>query len=215
MSLVRKRVIIVDDEKDIRDSLTMCFEGSTKYAFDVVAKASPEECIELDLETCGDFDICIIDLGFHSRFGEDGLTGNRLLAGLGCLRSSGLGIVYTGQSSLRNAARAMRLGAADVVSKSEMDTSELVEHVEELLADRADQAARRERVADYIEDHHDQYRQEYAGKTLAIVATGEGVDLAAMGRSRLETLLNYSKARQQKDWPTDPYLYSIPDDHPG
>ena len=213
----RIKVLVVDDQVNVRESLVNCFGLSTRFAFEVTDRSSPEDCVDLDLQSDGDFDVCIIDLGFDA--GSDERRGNRLLAGLSCLRSSGLGIVYTGHPSVENAVRAVRLGAADFVAKSRLNTKQLVDLVGDMLTERRDQEVRRRCLSDYITEHRTELEAKYPGQTLAFAVVPDKIVLAAVGRSRLDALLKYSREVQDlptgNAWPVDPQLYIVRDNHPG
>jgi DNA-binding NtrC family response regulator len=95
------RVLIVDDETSVRDALVLAFEMADESRFEVTAVSSLDECVEIERDGKANFDICVIDLGFGPQ--SEFLAGFRVLSGLGCLRSGGVGIVYTGFPTIRNA----------------------------------------------------------------------------------------------------------------
>jgi DNA-binding NtrC family response regulator len=60
------RVLVVDDEPGIRDSLTAFLDD---YGFDAMVCGSTEEARDLMIENC--FDVCVVDLRLPGLSGED------------------------------------------------------------------------------------------------------------------------------------------------
>jgi DNA-binding NtrC family response regulator len=200
------RVLVVDDEASVLESLKISFESSKKFDFDFKSAVSPEECICLDEI---DFDLCILDLGFNADSAEE-LVGFRMLCGNSCIRKGGLAIVYTGFPDIENVVRAMKWGASDFVSKADYAPHELVERVEKLLFEMASSALQEALVSRYVRTSCQDLDHDYPNQVVAIIVENGVPIVAAAGTSRLDSLLNYAKLRRngkQKTWPVLPHLH--------
>lgn len=209
------RVLIIDDETSMRNVLMLAFKIADKFRFEVTDAKSLDECVALERDGKANFDICVIDLGFGPEI--ELLAGFRVLSGLGCLRGGGLGIVYTGFPTIRNAVKAMRLGAYDFVSKVETPPHELVEHVQLLLQQLAESEDRRRRFQRFIDYEHESLVREFVrGGSPVVIAIADGPDGApkviGSGHTRLEALVECSKGTpgvSAANGRLDPYLHTI------
>ena len=137
-----QRVLVVDDEPGVRESLRMLFKGE----FEVVVAAEVEEGLRLLEETRPD--LLLLDLVMPGRSGLD------LLSELSERGEAPPVIVLSATKTLATAVEAMKLGAADYVTKPfEIDALRLkVRHIlqhralEEEVARLRDEVAGRERL---------------------------------------------------------------------
>jgi len=100
------RVLIVDDEKNIRSTLAICLEG---LGCDVVGAPTAEAA--LSLARAGRFDIVFLDL----RLGED--SGLDLIPALLATNPDATILVVTAYATIDTAVEAVRRGARDYVPK--------------------------------------------------------------------------------------------------
>ena len=119
------RVLVVDDEKNIRTTLTMCLEG---IGCTVVAASSTEAALAAADRT--PFDLAFLDL----RLGpEDGMA---LLPRLLSSRPRLAVIVVTAYATIDTAVQAMKLGAVDYLAKP-FTPAQIRHLVDQVLARRA------------------------------------------------------------------------------
>ena len=206
------RVLVVDDNDDVRKGLKLYFEESERFRFDVTCVADPAECVELEEANRAAFDVCVVDLGFDGRAATE-LIGHNVVVGLSCIREGGVAVVYSGFPTIPNIVRAVRLGAADFVSKAECPPHKLVERIESLLVDREEHAEERRKIIDFVHARQQELRREYAGRVLALVVEGSGPRIVADGRSRFEALLKYAAERNsvlKQNLPVYPHLHVVP-----
>jgi diguanylate cyclase (GGDEF)-like protein len=121
----RKRVLIVDDDYDVRRLLR---RRLTRAGYFVLEASAVEEAFKLLKE--GSADLVLLDLGFH---GASGLT---LLENLTQLVQTGVPappvIVISGHRDPEIVKFAMTLGAQDFIAKP-FDASEIIQKLERLL----------------------------------------------------------------------------------
>jgi DNA-binding NtrC family response regulator len=108
---VRPRVLVADDQRDVREALRLLLKGE---GFDIQAAGSPAEAIEL-ARTQG-FDAALVDLNY-TRDTTSGREGLDLLAELTRLDPALPVIVMTAWGSVELAVEAMRRGARDFLEK--------------------------------------------------------------------------------------------------
>lgn len=214
------RVLVIDDEKAVREALADSFRSSEVYDFVVVLASSAEECVALEQQADAAFDVCVVDLGFTVT--DKSLIGFGLLIGLKYLRHGGIAIVYTGSPTIENAVRSMQLGAADFVVKADRPPDELVQHIEALLERRARDDSVRRRIGEYITAEHENllqlYQEAASDVVLAIHLDKNGQPtVAATGISRLDALIKYAEAHGARLATiascVEPSLYMIPAQH--
>lgn len=208
----RKRLLIVDDDEGVRNSLSREFAVAQRFAFDVTAVLDMQELVTAGLDDT-EFDISIVDLGFGPMEIEH--LGFIFMAQIArsALTCAEMRIVYTGHPELHNAVRAMQLGATDFVSKAEIPPYKLVERVEGLLVERYGREERNRRVYEYLGSRRNELESKYPGRVVAIVIDENGPQIVADGRSRLDALLKYSEWRRSAPhdrWPVVPHLYIVP-----
>ncbi|HOY66588.1 MAG TPA: sigma-54 dependent transcriptional regulator [Candidatus Ozemobacteraceae bacterium] len=121
----RFRVLIIDDEKNIRSTLMICLESMGLHA---TAAASPEEAL-VALET-DFFDLAFLDLRLGTASGFD------LLPGLLAANPHLLVIVITAFASLETAMETVRRGAFDLLPKpfTPVQVRQMIEKVRTRLA---------------------------------------------------------------------------------
>lgn len=107
----RHRVLIADDQQDIRESLRLLLKNE---GFETQLAASPSEVIAA--VEAREFDAVLMDLNY-TRDTTSGQEGLDLLARIQSLDSSLPVIVMTAWSSIELAVEAMRLGARDFLQK--------------------------------------------------------------------------------------------------
>ena len=119
------RVLVVDDEKNIRTTLTMCLEG---IGCTVVAASSTEAALAAADRT--PFDLAFLDLRLGT---EDGMA---LLPRLLSSRPRLAVIVVTAYATIDTAVQAMKLGAVDYLAKP-FTPAQIRHLVDQVLARRA------------------------------------------------------------------------------
>jgi len=110
-SPTRHRVLVADDQPDIRDSLRLLLKNE---GFETQMAASPAEV--LSAAEAREFDAVLMDLNY-TRDTTSGQEGLELLTRLQALDSTLPVIVMTAWSSLELAVEAMRAGARDFLQK--------------------------------------------------------------------------------------------------
>lgn len=200
------RLLVVDDEVPILESLEIHFRSSNRFDFELKLVESPDDCIGLDEIA---FDICILDLGFNADSTED-LVGFKMLCGNSCIRKGGLAIVYSGHPEIENVVRAMKWGASDFVSKIDCAPHEFVERVEDLLEEMAKSEQEDAIVSRFVRADGQELDRQYPNQVIAIIIENGSPIVAASGTTRLDSLLKYAKLRRngkQAKWPVLPRLH--------
>jgi NtrC-family two-component system response regulator AlgB len=105
-SLPTDRVLVVDDEKNIRSTLTVCLEG---LGCEVKGAASPESALTLARD--GRFDVIFLDV----RLGDS--SGLDLIAPLLAANPESTILVITAYAAIDTAVEAIRRGARDYLPK--------------------------------------------------------------------------------------------------
>ncbi|MGP0075453.1 MAG: PP2C family protein-serine/threonine phosphatase [Bryobacteraceae bacterium] len=127
----QQRVLVVDDQPDVREALRLLLKGS---GFAIDAVASPEEALAAAAH--GRYDLMVVDMNFtrDTTSGEEGL---RLVDSLHAQRRDVSIIAMTGWSTIELAVEAMQRGACDFIPKP-WDNRRLVSLIHKHLnADRA------------------------------------------------------------------------------
>jgi two-component system response regulator HydG len=127
-----QRILVVDDEKDIRDLLA---EYLTGHDYQVTTCGSGEEALEMAQQE--DFDLVMCD------FKLGGMDGFDVLIRLKDIKPDMPFIVMTGFADLKMAVQLMRRGAYDYITKP-MDTEEIINTVKNALAEAKVQQSLRE-----------------------------------------------------------------------
>lgn len=125
MSDVRKKVLIVDDEPSIRDSLQLLL----KHNFDVTT--APDGQAALDLMGALSPDLVLLDLIMPNLGGMDTLRRIKEL------HHDVPVIMLTGSSTVKTAVQAMKIGAKDYVNKP-FDVEELTSIIVRTLEERSE-----------------------------------------------------------------------------
>jgi len=102
---VRRKVLVVDDEALVRQTLTYCLEDE----YDVTSVASGEEAVEVSLRE--DFPVVILDLCM------EGISGIETLKRLKKIREAQNVIILTAYQSMETAITALNLGAFNYLTK--------------------------------------------------------------------------------------------------
>ncbi|MCY2963074.1 MAG: hypothetical protein NT069_05365 [Planctomycetota bacterium] len=215
--LPRRRVLIIDDEAAVRESLVEALSLARHFEFDAIAYECPADCTEFEKRGLPPVDISIVDLGFGPATAADvklGHVGLRLLLARACLKSEGIAIVYSGHVTPTTIVKSMQAGAYDVVSKADYTESEFVDSLENLLLTQDRGAADLDRIAEYVDQNREELQNapEWAGKLVAFVVDDQlGVTPVAAGDLRIEALLAYDQVRRRRGnvWPEDPHLIRI------
>ncbi len=133
------RVLVIDDEKNIRTTLAVCLEGSGCEVTAVASAAAALEALER-----APFDIAFLDL----RLGDgDGLD---LLAPLLAARPALAVVIITAHATFDTAVEAIKRGAVDYVPKP--FTPLQIRHIVEQLAERRAIAGRVVELEDLLAD---------------------------------------------------------------
>lgn len=117
------KILIVDDEKNIRMSLTAALET---LPIEIATAASGEEALALLEEKPYDFKLILLDLLMP------GIDGMEVLRRLAPIRPDIKIIVITAYGSIETAVEAMKLGAVDFLTKP-FDPEEIRQAVSRLL----------------------------------------------------------------------------------
>lgn len=104
-STVRRKVLVVDDEAMVRQTLQFCLEDE----YDITSVASGEEAVELALRE--DFPVVILDLCM------EGISGIETLKRLKKIREAQNVIILTAYQSMETAITALNLGAFNYLTK--------------------------------------------------------------------------------------------------
>ena len=124
MSPPRTRILIVDDEFSVRDSLDHWFR---KEGYEVQSAADAAEAMTA-MQT-SDFDVVLLDVRLP------GMDGMRLLEEIRRTAPRTIAIMITAYASVDTAVRALKLGATDYVTKP-INPEELSHVVSQALAQR-------------------------------------------------------------------------------
>jgi DNA-binding NtrC family response regulator len=111
MALAAGRILIADDQLDVREALRLLFKGE---GFTAETVASPREC--LDRVRQAEFDLLLMDLNY-ARDTTSGKEGLDLLDKVRAQDDSPPVVVMTAWGSVELAVEAMRRGARDFVEK--------------------------------------------------------------------------------------------------
>src|SRR5690348_7659976 len=106
MASVERRILIVDDETVVRDSLSRLFEDE---GYTVRSAASAKEALD-GLEP-GAYDLALLDIRMP------GMDGMQLQDKLRQVDSELMVVIMTGYASVETAVQALKLGAWDYVVK--------------------------------------------------------------------------------------------------
>lgn len=121
----KPRILVVDDEMGPRESLRMIL----KDQYDLILSDSGEEGVEKMKQ--GDIDLVLLDLKMKK------MSGIEALEKMKEIDPSVSVVILTGYGTLDTAQRAIRLGAADYVSKP-FDVVELTKTVQRILEKRSE-----------------------------------------------------------------------------
>lgn len=211
MTKEKKKLLIVDDEEVVLNSLVRSFKGAQHFEFETTAVLDLMEMVRQELEEV-EFDVWIVDLGFGPSDRELDYLGFMALDRSELPRAD-MRIVYSGHPEIENVVRAMQLGATDFVSKSECPPHKLVERVEQMLIDRKEREERDHLVYEFLSSQHVELGRQYPDRVLAIVVVEAKPLVVADGRSRLDVLLKYADWRRSQataQWPVVPHLHIVP-----
>ncbi len=128
------RILVVDDERNLRVSLTLIFE---RAGYSVSAAADAHEA--LDFLQAGAFDLVFLDLKMPDM---DGLT---LLRGIRNIYPDLPVLILTAHATLESAIEAVREGARDYLLKP-VDPPQILARVREIIAQQERPSRRREIV---------------------------------------------------------------------
>src|SRR5688572_23050944 len=115
----RPRILIADDQREIREALRLLLKGE---GYDTESASSPAEVLQA--VTSHELDAVLMDLNY-TRDTTSGKEGLDLLARLRAVDETLPVVVITAWASVSLAVEAMRQGARDFVERSEEHTSEL------------------------------------------------------------------------------------------
>lgn len=164
MASAERRILIVDDETVVRDSLSRLFEDE---GYTVKSAASAKEALE-GLEP-GNYDLALLDIRMP------GMDGMQLQDKLRQVDSELLVVIMTGYASVETAVQALKQGAWDYIVKP-IDPDELLHIIAKALDHRATkrEVARLRENIEEISPH-----TELVGKSAAIRHVIEQVDMVA------------------------------------
>jgi DNA-binding NtrC family response regulator len=159
------KILIVDDEKNIRLALTAALET---LPVQVEAAASGEEALAKVETQPYDYKIWLLDLLMP------GIDGMEVLRRLAAIRPDIKVIVITAHGSIETAVEAMKLGAVDFLTKP-FDPEEIRSAVSRLLAwdsqpdqQQAAYASLLDLARKRLEEHRLEAVREYLGKAIAL-----------------------------------------------
>lgn len=120
---MKKKILIVDDEKNIRMTLTQCLKHQE---YDIEIAINGDEALNMLLE--GSFDLVLLDIKMP------GLTGMQVLEQIRQRGSKVDVIMMTAYGTIEKAVEAMKLGAVDFISKP--FTPEMIREIVKDVLDR-------------------------------------------------------------------------------
>jgi DNA-binding NtrC family response regulator len=176
--MARKRVLVVDDEKNQRDIYTMILEGE---GFEVTTAQSGEQALRLAKES--DFDLVLTD---NKMTGMDGLA---LLNELLRLDPSIIVVMMTAHGSVGSVKEALRGGAYEYLEKP-VDRDQLLEVVDSALS-------RLNRIDDEIIGQSDEMERvkkmilKVAGSSSTVLIRGE----SGVGKERVARAIHKASPR--------------------
>ena len=219
MTKPKKTILIVDDEQHVIDALIRQFSVDSCFEYNVTTYKNLTDLANNCTER--NFDCCIFDLGFEP---ADLALGFWPLLASSLVHLAEIRIVYTGSPQISNVVLAMRMGATDFFSKADFPPHKLKERIEKTFREREENEQQSERVLGYLQKKYFELNKKYSGMVLAIIVLNEvpgvveaGPDVVAVGKSRLDALLQYAKQRQEPQnayWPMIPHLHIVPPSSP-
>lgn len=151
--MVKKSVLIIEDEKSMLEDIKFVFEKNKSYNFEVVGTGSAKDAISIlkEIEQGKDkepFDIIIIDIRLQEKRG--GVVLQELMQYTKSGRS--IKIVFTGWPSDKDCIECMRYGAWDYIVKGKNKGS---------IQQVADSAVSRLKRLEELEERHKYYGEKW------------------------------------------------------
>ena len=206
----KKKLLIVDDEPAMLAGLVRQFSVAGKFDYEITTAASPQDVVDQRMEE-KKFDCCIFE------------SVTAILA-TSLAHMAEIRVVYTRNPKISDVVVAMQMGATDFVSKAEFPPHKLKERIEKIFQQRAENDRQSEDVLGYLQKEYLEWNKKYSGMVLAITVLNEvpgvvkpGPGVVAVGKSRLDALLQYAKQRQEPQnayWPMIPHLHIVPPSSP-
>ena len=216
----KKKLLIVDDEPAMLAVLVRQFSVAGKFDYEITTAASPQDVVDQRMEE-KKFDCCIFDLNLGVKINLLSVTA---ILATSLAHMAEIRVVYTGNPEISNVVVAMQMGATDFVSKAHFPPHKLKERIEKTFREREENEQQSERVLGYLQKKYFELNKKYSGMVLAIIVLNEvpgvveaGPDVVAVGKSRLDALLQYAKQRQEPQnayWPMIPHLHIVPPSSP-
>lgn len=174
-----RRVLVIEDEKKVREDIERAFTMDGEFSFKpVIGVASVEEAIKV-LEKEKRFDLLIIDWKL-----KDGKEGVEILKKRLQVFLPKIKIVFTAYASISDCVRAIRAGADDYIDKNQEDNlKKLLDAAKERLRER--KYEENEPDDQWLEAHFDELYDNYYGELLAFI-DGELIDHAKTERELRE-----------------------------
>jgi DNA-binding NtrC family response regulator len=198
------KLMILDDEKDYRDTLARAFSENRDYQFDVEVADSPQTCIRKGIDT-KHFDVYLVDLEVIR--GVRPFFGNSFIAIRTHEVPHSLCVVYSRYDQLENVVKAIREGAADfIVKNKECPPHKVPERIVKLLDERRRQAEEDEKLADLIAANREAWQKQYAGHVIVVVNGA----VVHSDSTRLRAIVAYQESRiDHAEWPELPVLLEV------
>ncbi|MFH1771511.1 MAG: response regulator [Candidatus Omnitrophota bacterium] len=115
MDDINEKILIVDDEKEMRDSLSRVLKSE---GYGVLCAVDSNEALSLAREN--EFSLAIIDLSLP------GINGLELFKKIKDIRSDTMGIMITGYGTMESAVEAMEIGIYDFITKPFSDIDRII-----------------------------------------------------------------------------------------
>ncbi len=180
----KKSVLIIEDIREMLETIKVAFERNKDYEFEVTGVTSAKEANELlkKIEQTKDmqaFDVMVIDIRLEEE--RSGVMFINQLTQFADKCRKSIQIVFTGWSSYEDCVECMRYGAYDYIVKGKGEGSIL--KVVESAVSRLKELEKEEQRGKYITEewmftHRKEFEEKYAGQYIAVGDTGEIISSA-------------------------------------
>ena len=186
----------------MREAIKITFEKDREYKFETYEAATEDDAKEILKNSARRFDVVIIDLDLQG-WGYNLEGGFKILDILNSLNiyMPKIKIVFSVYIAIENVVRAMKAGADNFIDKRQSGSiDKLLEAVkEELRARRSDE---NEPDDEYLQQHFDEWAEEYHGELLAFI-DGKLVDHSKSKKELLQKV-------KEKHPHEEPYIMYAP-----
>ncbi len=175
-----RRILIIDDEKIVRDELKRIFEVDELYNFVVETADSYKEAESILIKCEKRFDVVIIDWRFDP---DESDGGKKILKELNKSLPK-IKIVYTAYPTFDNCVFAMKSGANNYIDKNRPKSTKILLNAvkEELKKFTQDE---HEPTSAWIAEHIEELQEKYTGELIAFI-NGKPVASSSKKKDLLE-----------------------------